>query len=289
MVQIMSILPLRKITVFGAFLLFASLGLWGKIANPGWHTDQFYHEGALRQYRFYIPSIPGKEKAVVMLFHNAGENMNNVFGKYGSGTNRWLDLAESDGFMLVVPNGTDLKTGEGRGGSLHWNDCRPARMLKNRSSKNDDVSFIRKVMGKLRDEFEFDPSKVYAAGSGEGALMVFRLAFEAPDLVAAVAAINTSFPLNTHCKRSKQPIPVLLINGTKDDVFPWIGGQIDGRAGFVMSVPKMRNYLVGYNWVSRDQLEKINLSDKEPEDECRVERHFFPGSPRGADLCFLYD
>lgn len=261
--------------------------LHAKPYKPGWHTEQLYHEGALRQYRLYVPAIPGKERAVVVLFHDGGENMNNLLGKYGSGTNRWVDLAESDGFVLLVPNGIDLKTGEGRGNNLYWNDCRPDSKRKNRRSLSDDVDFIRIVLDALLlRSVEYDPSRVYVTGSGEGGLMALRMTFEAPDVVAAAAVVNCSLPLNTQCNRSKLPVPMLLINGTRDEVFPWIGGNIGDRHGFVTSVPKMRNYLSGYNQVAKDHLVLREFSDKVPEDGCLVKVHFFPGLERGADLSF---
>ena len=221
----------------------------------------------------------------MVLFHDGGESMDSVFGKNATGLNRWKDLAETEGFYLVVPNGTDLKTGEGRGGRLYWNDCRPSTDWKNRRVETDDVSFVRKFLTDLKDSVDYDPSRVYATGVGEGGMMALRLAFEAPDVVAAVAAVNCSIPLNTNCKRSKKPVPMFLMNGTKDEVFPWIGGQIDGRDGLVASVPKMRVYLTGYNWVERDKQETRNLADKDSEDGCRVKRQFFPGTSVGADIC----
>lgn len=274
--------------VFACFLCL-SLGPvlgYAKLDTPGWHSKSIYHEGALRQYRYYVPAIIGDEQALVIIFHDGGESMNSVFGKNGSGVKRWADLAESDGFVLLIPSGSDLKSGESRGNNLYWNDCRPPMKRQNRRSEADDVAFIRKVLGELNGAVEYDHARTYATGVGEGGLMALRVGFEVPELIAAVAVVNCSIPLNPDCLRSKQPVPMFLMNGTHDDVFPWIGGHIGGRHGLALSVPRMRNYLTGYNKVDREAQQFIQLADSEPSDGCVVKRQFFPGTPRGADLCF---
>ena len=40
-------------------------------------------------------------------------------------TNEWADVAETERFLLVVPNGTNPATGDTRGDRQSWNDlCR---------------------------------------------------------------------------------------------------------------------------------------------------------------------
>jgi len=286
MTQLSLIRCIRTLILAFAGLWFSSLLFAGDV-KPGWHTERFFHQNTLREFRYFVPPIPGEERAVVLLFHPGGANMNTVFGKKANGANRWEDLAESEGFFLVIPNGTNLKTGEGRGGPLYWNDCRPQTELKGKRAKTDDVSFVRKVVSELHQKVEVDTSRVYATGTGEGGMMALRLAFEAPELVAAIAAVNSSIPLNTHCKRSKIPVPMLLMNGTKDEVFPWTGGQLDGRHGLLASIPKMRLFLTRYNRVEKEEQVSRDLSDKNPEDGCTVKRQFFPGSSVGADVCLF--
>jgi len=258
-----------------------------KPADPGWQNEQFFHESNLRQFRYYVPTEIAATHAVVILFHDGGQNMNWVLSEGAYASNRWLDLAESEGFILVVPNGSNLKTGQGRGQNLYWNDCRPDTKSGSRRSTSDDVEFIRKVMERVQENAGFDPTRIYATGSGEGGLMAFRMAFEAPDLIAAIAVSNCALLQNSNCERKKVPIPMMVTNGTEDEVFLWIGGAIKKRDGFSIAIPKMKNYLTGYNRVNRELAEKIELADREPSDQCTVQRQFFPGFEGGADLCFL--
>ena len=78
-------------------------------------------------------------------------------------------------------------------------------------------------------------------GYSNGGHMAFRLALEAPELLAGVAAVaaNLPAPENMDCHASGRPIPVLMINGTEDPINPYQGGDVTifghGNRGRVLS------------------------------------------------------
>ena len=57
--------------------------------------------------------------------------------------------------------------------------------------------------------------------------MAFRLAMEASDEIAAVAAVAASLPTpdNSSCPQRKPTSRVMLINGTLDPINPYQGGN----------------------------------------------------------------
>ncbi|MEQ9824249.1 MAG: PHB depolymerase family esterase [Puniceicoccaceae bacterium] len=251
-----------------------------------WEQAQFFHDGVVRQYRYWVPDASESACAVLILLHDADENLQTVFDRSSAANRRWQQLAQSEGFILLVPNGTDLRTGKGRGQRLHWNDCRPNNERRHRSSVSDDVAFLREVIERVAREHHVDASRIYATGAGEGGLMAMRLAFEAPDIVAAVSSIHATLPFNTDCERSRVPVPMLLINSTQDSRFRWNGGNLGERHGLMMAVPRMRKLLIAYNWAREDEARHETRPDHDPADGCTVERMWVPGSERGADVCF---
>ena len=105
----------------------------------------------------------------------------------------WSVLASQEGFVVVYPAGTQDLEEAGTGTIYHddtgWNAgtcCGSAYY-----ADVDDVAFLRRVVEAVSDDLGYiDSTRVYAAGHSNGASMVNRLALEAPDLVAGVAAFG---------------------------------------------------------------------------------------------------
>jgi len=118
--------------------------------------------------------------------------------------------ALSAGFAIVFPEGTPTRV---RGGTWNAGSCCGA-------AKPDDVAFLRAV--------------VDAAGHSNGGGMSYRLACEAPDLVAGVAPVAGGVWL-PRCAppRGAAPVSVLHLHGLADDRVPLTGAP--GSGGFVQS------------------------------------------------------
>lgn len=257
-----------------------------KNRKPGWHNKLLYHNTFFRQYRYYIPHTFSKDRPTVILLHEGGENMNNMFVRSAGGVNEWPDLAEKEGFLLLVPNGTDLKSGESRGHHLYWNDCRPRTMRTGKRSYSNDVAFVEKLIDQMVKRYDLNPGRIYAVGSGEGGMMALRLGFEIPEKVAAVGALHCSLSLNSSCDRANLPFPLVLFNGTKDPVFKWMGGHLRERDGHLLSVPRTRNSIIAYNRCDRNGVVITQIEDRDLADGSSITRSFYPGRFRGADFCF---
>jgi len=88
-----------------------------------------------------------------------------------------MDAAsDREHFIAVYPNGT------GRGRFLVWNagTCCGRAPLQG----IDDVGFVRAMIDDLAKRTPIDRTRIYATGLSNGAMMTYRIAAEAPDLVA---------------------------------------------------------------------------------------------------------
>src|SRR5207248_6705874 len=125
------------------------------------------------------PRAGGKsEIPVIINFHGGG-------GHGGNEQEYSLmdQLADRETFVTVYPNGS------GRFGNrlLTWNagTCCAYAVINN----IDDVGFVRALIAKLTDSIPIDPRRIYATGLSNGAMMSYRLAAEAGDLIAAIAPV----------------------------------------------------------------------------------------------------
>ncbi len=92
----------------------------------------------------------------------------------------------------------------------------------------DDVAYISSAVSELARRYKIDPTRVYALGHSNGAMMVQRMICETHVLSAGVAI---SGPLNLEVERcaGAQGRRVLAIHGADDRNVPLAGGV--GPAG----------------------------------------------------------
>ncbi len=89
----------------------------------------------------------------------------------------------------------------------------------------DDVAFAKALVAQVQTAACIDPDRIYAVGAGGGGGMAYRVACDAGDMFAAVAA--TAWDLlaeNVDDCRPKRPITVISFRGTADTVVPYDGG-----------------------------------------------------------------
>ena len=153
---------------------------------------------ALRKHSAVGSALPAGESQVTVsgrrvVIHNPGRSGSlplvlGLHGWYGSATDRGsfcgaANIAEhssSLGFIGVCPDGYRVENA----GS--WN---AAGCCGNSVDDDvDDVQFLRDVVSYVKQHASI--SKVYAMGHSNGAMMTFRLACEASDIIDGVAPIN---------------------------------------------------------------------------------------------------
>lgn len=125
-------------------------------------------------------------------------------------------LSDREGFLAVYPNGTGVFQGR----LLTWNagSCCGYAM----QNGIDDVGFVRALLDDLAKHTTVDRTRVYATGLSNGAMMAYRLAAEAPDIVAAIAPVaGAALPSPFS---PTVPIPILHIHSVDDTRALYGGG-----------------------------------------------------------------
>ena len=183
-----------------------------KIAVPGTYRFHFTHGGLRRDYLVHVPARAlGKPAPVLLALHGGGGDMDYQAENYGL-----VEKSDQAGFILVAPNGTSRF----RSGILAtWNAgtcC--GRAVE---QKVDDVGFIRAVVARLATQVSIDRGRIFSTGMSNGALMSYRLACEAPDLVRAIAPVAGTD--NTVACKPSRPVPVIHFHA-KDDSHVLFGG-----------------------------------------------------------------
>lgn len=204
-------------------LLALLTGIPGRAAYPpgmDQHTLRF--AGKERSYLVYLPpSYDGRNPLpLVLIFHGGFQNAEKTVGLTGFNA-----LAEREGFIAVYPNGSGRRL---LGARYTWNAglCCGFAQKKN----IDDVGFIKAMLERLKTEYRVDPKRVYATGISNGAMMVYRLACEMPDQLAAIAPVSGT--LETGACAPGTGVAVMHIHGTADQNVPITGGKgSKSRAG----------------------------------------------------------
>lgn len=194
-----------------------------------------------RNYHLFVPAAK-KEPALVILLHGNGGSADQLLGfekNLAAPSKRWLQIAEREQFVLLVPDGSIAKNGA-RG----WNDCRRNAVI---TPLTNDVAFIAALIDTMIERFGADPKRVFVCGISNGGLMANRLVQEIPERITAFASIIAAMPAMSECTGSDLPVSALFMNGTADPIMPYEGGEIGDRRGLALSTDSCINY-----WKSRN-------------------------------------
>jgi polyhydroxybutyrate depolymerase len=172
--------------------------------------------GLKRQYLVHVPTgyDPAQKAPVLVALHGGGGNMRLQAddSRYGL-----VSKSNASGFLAVFPNGYSAWPG---GRLATWNAgacCGSAR-----DKAIDDVGFVRAVVADVQRRYSVDAQRVYATGMSNGGMLAHRLACEAADVFAGVAAVAGTD--NTLACTPSRAIPVLHIHARDDDHVQFNGG-----------------------------------------------------------------
>ena len=189
------------------------------------------HNGLERKYIIYTPQgYDGTSKLPLLLNFNG---FSGLAGEYMSYTNM-TPIADSENFILVYPQGSDLD------GSSHWN---AALNGGDNKSEVDDLGFIEALINKLSSENLIDTNRVYAVGYSNGGMMSYALACYKSNLISAIGSVS-GYMLQTECTPSHS-IPLIKFHGTTD--------YYDG-GGVYNSVDSVLNFWVNFNNTDHDPI-----------------------------------
>lgn len=237
----------------------------------------FKHEGIVREVAVFDPrpDPAGPSRPLVVVLHGGlGDDDDTVtlsFGKLNA-------LAMEDDFVVIYPSGI--------GG--HWNDGRRVDRYVAQRERINDVAFLAKLIGDVAEKRNIDPERVFVVGVSDGAMMAHRFACERGDQLRGFVAVIGSMPYNIARRRSrctKEPLSVLMINGTDDPIVPWEGGTVryDGQElGRVLPVERTLSFWMRHNACLEADVSLI--PDFSPSDGTRIRRHKAKGCAEGAKV-----
>lgn len=181
--------------------------------TTGWHTLD--HGGRTRDFSLVLPDDLPAGAPLLIALHGYSSSAETLQGYAG------LDrLAAQHGFAVVYPDGT-----RDDWGYRYWEvgyDFHDGSV--------DDVGFLRALAAHVADDADLGP--VFTTGMSNGGDMGYRLACEAPDLVTAVTSVaGTMMGWLADACDPADPVPLLEIHGTADDVTFW-DGDPDNTGGW---------------------------------------------------------
>jgi polyhydroxybutyrate depolymerase len=89
-----------------------------------------------------------------------------------------------------------------------------------------DRDFFEQLLPFLQRQISIDPDRIYATGMSNGGTMTYRLACDMSGTFAAIAPVSGGWVGHPLCE-PEEPISVLVIHGTEDQVIPYEGNDTD--------------------------------------------------------------
>ncbi|MEL7486139.1 MAG: PKD domain-containing protein [Pseudomonadota bacterium] len=236
-------------------------------------------DGEQRVYSVYTPARYATGDPAIVLLHGGGQSMRLVLAPTRT-TARWVELADENDFLLIIPNGYNETLGDGLGDMQSWNDIRDDQ--SGRTSLEDDAGFILTVLDQVNPARGFDENRVFVTGSSNGGIMTMRLLIENPDRFAGAAAFIAALP-EEDVPDPPSPTPIMLLNGTDDDLVLFGGGPVDVDGAPTRSVPDTVDYFLNATGADVASATETPLPDLDQDDDCEiVETRYlksFDGSP----------
>jgi polyhydroxybutyrate depolymerase len=149
---------------------------------------------------------------LVILLHAA-----TVTGAWQEDYMRFRPLAEKRAFLYCYPESNiDLD------GNPFWNVTDDA-CCAGYYPGIDDVGYLRALIEEIGKQFAVDRKRIHLIGHSNGGLMAYRVACDSADLIAGIASLaGTTFLDPSRC-RASQPVNILHIQGTADELVPYYG------------------------------------------------------------------
>lgn len=167
-------------------------------------------DGASRPILLAGETAADHARPLILALHGGGSNASAFAAETG------LAVAAAErGFVVAFLEGSGTTPGARTFNSGACCGYAQARQI-------DDVAYARRVVATLVAQGRVDPARVYAVGFSNGGMMAYRLAAQAPELVAGVAVVSGTLDIDPALARVAKP--VLHIHGTADPYVPYAGG-----------------------------------------------------------------
>ena len=204
----------------------------------GLQTKTLTHDNVNRNYLVYIPDSYDSEIDYPLMF---------VFHGFGGIATQFInsadmrDLAESNNFIVVYPQGLDLG-----GTGSHWNCSNPSADNK---SDVDDIGFIENLIDQLIVDYPvIDSKRIYAAGYSNGGFMSYYLACNSKKFAAIGSVAGPMLDDSYKSCNANFPTAMINIHGTNDFDVPYDGNT------YYPSIPEVVDWWKNFNNTPNEDL-----------------------------------
>ena len=228
-------------------------------------TDSVLVEGYYRTFHFNKPAAGCQGNSLLFVMHGSGGSGMQIMKETG----KLEAIAQKENLLIVYPDGY----------KNFWNECRrSSNALANTENINEN-DFFQQMISYFNKTYGIDERKVFAAGVSGGGHMAYKLALTMPAKIRAIAAIIANLPDSawSDCSEAKQPLPVLIINGTLDQTNPYTGGEMfvnNASFGVVRSTESTFRYWAALAGYKGKPVKKL-LPDIDPNDNETIESYTF--------------
>ena len=185
-------------------------------AQPELH--QYSYGGFEREYYLYVPESIQPEAPLVFVFHGYTGSAAGIMDYSGFNA-----IADENGFAVCYPQGLTDNYGNtffNVGYSFHWNET------------VDDVGFAISLASYLQSHYDLSHINTFSTGMSNGGDLSYLLACDASTTfraVGPVAGIMMEWIYDS-CD-PENPMPILEIHGTNDNI-SWWDGDLDDEDGW---------------------------------------------------------
>jgi polyhydroxybutyrate depolymerase len=164
--------------------------------GPGFHELSIEWNGEQREFLLDAPTTyhPAEPIPLVVVLHGAPSDAARIRDQSGMAA-----FSQQQGVLVAYPQG----------------ELRRWRRSPN-ADPVDDTGFLTALVDQLVAAWNVAPGEVYAAGFSNGATMAYRLAVEAADVFAAVAAVSGNFAFPPESVEPAEPVSLIGFVGLDD-------------------------------------------------------------------------
>lgn len=209
------------------------------ITGQAQQSFEVEYDGVIRSYIVYLPSQLPEDAPLVFVLHGYTSQASTIMNYSGMNA-----VAEANGFAVCYPQGLgDIF------GIPHWN-------ANLEISEVDDIGFLAFLAGQLQESYNLDAVRTFVCGMSNGGFMSYTLACERPDVFSAIASVTgTMSGYDWQNCNPDNPVPVMQISGTADNVVPIDGSMsVFGGWGGAPGMEAVRDFWIDQNECSENEM-----------------------------------
>lgn len=175
------------------------------VLDAGGTRLRMIHAGVERTALYYVPEGLDRSRPITLLIgihgmNSSGENFQHT---------GFREVARKLNMVIAFPDGIDGQ----------W-DATPGS-----TGPQDDLGFFRRLITEFPEATGLAVSRVWVTGHSMGGFMTYRIGWELPDLVDAVAPAEGTFilPTGSAVAGPAKTVPILHLAAADDDIIPLAG------------------------------------------------------------------